>query len=181
MELDNTIKSNVVSTFNKLAESKKNLNFKDFIKEIDTNALKSYQDALNVFKTDGNVKNLSKSFDSLQDSLIQTALKFTKNKETALEVANTFLKLQDPIGYAQVSLSKFQSAIQTVASATTISTKSIISAFAILGISINKQVANILSGYMGLIAGIQSVADAHNVIAKIGSDVTEGGKTSGMG
>ena len=180
MELDNTIKSNIVSTFNKLAESKKNLNFKDFIGEIDTNVLKSYQDALNVFKTDGNINNLKVAFDKLQNSLVETALKFTKNKKVALEMANTFLKLQDPIGYAQVSLSKFQSAIQTVASATTISTKSIISAFGILGISINKEVANILSGYMGLVAGIQSVADAHNVIAKIANDVTEGGKTTGM-
>jgi len=180
LELDNTIKSNIIATFNKLSESKKNLNFKDFIEEVDTDVLKSYQDALSIFKIDGNIEDLTESFDKLQQSLIETALKFTKNKEVALEVANTFLKLQDPIGYAQVSLSKFQSAIQTVASATTISTKSIISAFSILGISINKEVASILSGYMGLVAGIQSVADAHNVIVKIVNDITEGGKTTGM-
>ena len=75
--------------------------------------------------------------------------------------------MQDPIGYAQVSLSKFQSAIQTVASATTISTKSIISAFSILGISINKEVANILAGYTKLILGIKSVADAYSAFDQI--------------
>jgi hypothetical protein len=180
-DLDATIKNGIIASFDELYSKNKKIDFNKFITKIDIDTVKSYQDALNIFKTDGNVDNLKKSFDILQKSLIDTAGKFGANKIEATNMANTFLRLQDPIAYAKVAILSFNSAINILANSNHLATKDIVSAFAIMGISINKTVAGILSSYMGLILGIKSVADAHNAIATIASDITEGGKTSGMG
>lgn len=174
MDLSNAIKNNLVVAFREINKVDPNANFNTFLDSFDVTKLDEYSKAVKSFQSDKDITKLSEAYDELYTYLLVASKGNT-------EFAKTLLEAQSPIEYSEMRLYKFSDALKYVSGQSWDSVNSMISAFSLLGIQIDTEVAGILSRYLDLIDGIQGVADAHSAIVQITNDITEGGKTTGMG
>jgi len=163
--LDSTIKNNLISTFNELKKVKTDLDFKTFLNDINVDKITAFSSAINKFQDTGDIKSLVNAFDELK----QYYLDLSDGNE---EFANSMMQTQDSIIYTKVAVYKFNEAMKLLSAQTVVSAGDIASAFNMLGISINSDVASIISGYTSLILKIKDVATAYAIASQIASDFT---------
>ncbi len=162
IELDDTIKNNLISSFNEFNKIK-DIKFDDFIDQLNPERFTDFSNSVKQFQQDGDINKLSEAFDVLRSHLLTV---FDGNEQ----LVNSFLKTQQPAEYTKVAILKLNSAMQAVASGSTDATNQMVRAFAFMGIEISKDVASVLSSYSKLILGIKDVVTAMSAFDKIATE-----------
>lgn len=165
-ELNSDLKTNLISTLEELG-----LTSSFVIENLTKTDLPVYManisNAIKIFKENGNIDELNKSFDDFKNAVISIAPVLNITQEEAENLAQSFLKNIAPIESTKVAIKQLEIGIQQASLGIKGATTTIGNAFLNLGVAISQATIGILANFGAVLDGIKSLMDVPVAMDKI--------------